>query len=193
MAEAAQNQARPIAPKAPDGALAPAGGGGSPDRAPSAVPAAQAGGFFSIYKPGQGYWTRLITCIGAAVVLMLVAYWSYTHGRIFLTELLTSETRPVEAARKLAQQVALGLAVVIYLGGAAIVWKIVNSPRGAEFLITTDSEMKKVNWATWKEVVGSTRVVILFIFFVGTFLFLSDIVFSWFFHVIKVLKASPFG
>lgn len=186
MAEATQNQTRKLMTPEADGPSS--GGAGAGER-----PAAAGGGFFRVYKPGQGYWTRLITCIGAALVLLLIAYWSYTHARIFLTELLTSDARPIEAARKLSQQIALGLAVVLYLGGAAIVWKIVNSPRGAEFLITTDSEMKKVNWATRKEVVGSTRVVILFIFFVGTFLFVSDIVFSWFFHVIKVLKASPFG
>lgn len=182
MAEATHDDPRKLT--APEGPPSGNSGGGA---------VASPGGFFSIYKSGQGYWTRLITCIAAALLLLVISHWVYTHSRIWLTEGLTSEARPVDVARSLAQKVALGIAAGIFLITALLAWKIVNSPRGADFLITTDSEMKKVNWATRKEVVGSTRVVILFIFFVGLFLFFSDILFSWFFHVIKVLKASPFG
>ena len=43
-----------------------------------------------------------------------------------------------------------------------------NKPSNVDFLIATDSEMKKVNWTTKGELFGSTRVVVvLFLIFVS--------------------------
>ena len=66
-----------------------------------------------------------------------------------------------------------------------------NKPTNADFLIATDSEMKKVNWTTKGELFGSTRVVILFLFFIAIFLFLADQVLQLFFYMINVLKIKP--
>lgn len=164
-----------------------------PSPGASAAMAAPAVGFFSIYKKGQGYWTRLLTCIAATCLLALIAQWVFTHSRLWLIEGLTSPERTADAARALGRNIAAGIGGGLFLIGAFFAWKIINSPRGAEFLITTDSEMKRVNWATTKEVVGSTRVVVLFLFFICMFLFFSDIVFGFFFHFIGVLRTGPFG
>ncbi len=155
--------------------------------------AAPATGFFSIYKKGQGYWTRLVTCICAAALLGLICQWVFTHARLWLIEGLASPARTADAAQALGRNIALGISGGLFLIGAFFAWKFINAPRGAEFLITTDSEMKRVNWATRKEVVGSTRVVIIFLFFVCMFLFFSDIIFGYFFHLIGVLRTGPFG
>ena len=42
-----------------------------------------------------------------------------------------------------------------------------NKPANVDFLIATDSEMKKVNWTSRKELIGSTKVVILFMFLIA--------------------------
>jgi len=57
-----------------------------------------------------------------------------------------------------------------------------------EFLVATDSEMKKVNWTTRKELIGSTKVVIIFMFIIAMFLFTCDLIFGAFFHLVGVLK-----
>lgn len=163
------------------------GGGGT------AVATSAGGGFFSVYKSGQGYWTRLCTAIVAGAILLLVARWVYTESQIRLATALTGNGRTIEMAGSLARKIMLGITSALVLVAAGFVWKVMNSPKGAEFLITTDSEMKKVNWASRRELFGSTRVVILFMIFICVFLFLSDIAFGWFFHQIGVLKAGPFS
>jgi preprotein translocase SecE subunit len=163
------------------------------DEGPVISTPAPATGFFTIYKKGQGYWTRLLTAIVVVCLIGLICQWVFTNSRLWLIEGLTSPERTAEAARSLGRNIALGISGGLALIFAFFAWKTMNSPRGAEFLITTDSEMKRVNWATTKEVVGSTRVVVLFLFFVCMFLFFSDIIFGFFFHFIGVLRTGPFG
>jgi preprotein translocase subunit SecE len=61
-----------------------------------------------------------------------------------------------------------------------------------DFLIATDSEMKKVNWTTRAELMGSTKVVIFFVLLISAFLFMLDVIFGYFFQLIKVLEFGPF-
>ena len=75
---------------------------------------------------------------------------------------------------------------------AALVWRLTNKPANVDFLIATDSEMKKVNWTSRKELFGSTRVVIVFMFLIATVLFVFDLFFGYFFYLIGVLHTPPF-
>jgi len=70
-------------------------------------------------------------------------------------------------------------------------WYLMNKPSNADFLIATDSEMKKVNWTSRKELIGSTKVVILFMFLIAILLFVIDILFGYLFYGITVLKSPP--
>ena len=54
-----------------------------------------------------------------------------------------------------------------------LVFLVINKPPNVDFLIATDSEMKKVNWTSRKELIGSTKVVIIFVLFITLMLFLS--------------------
>ena len=45
---------------------------GSNDQPPARV-AGERHGFFSLYKRGQGYWTRLGTALGAGAVILFIA------------------------------------------------------------------------------------------------------------------------
>ena len=50
-----------------------------------------------------------------------------------------------------------GVAGIILLLGAVIIYVYVGvKRRPVDFLINTDNEMKKVNWSTRREIVGST-------------------------------------
>ena len=82
-----------------------------------------------------------------------------------------------------------GFVGVVLLFGAGLVYWFVGLRRGtAEFLIATDNEMKKVNWSTRREIVGSTWVVITATFLLATMLFVVDFMFSRFFSLIHVLE-----
>jgi len=157
-------------------------------RPPDSRPAAPRGpGFFTIYKKSQGYWTRMGTAIAAALLGGLTAYHLYA----WLPALI--HLGPTPANQASARHIALFVAVAFFVLFAALVWRVTNKPANVDFLIATDSEMKKVNWTSRKELIGSTKVVIVFMFLIATFLFLVDILFGYLFHVIGVLKNSPFG
>ncbi len=165
----------------------------TPSRPPPAPPAvATAGGrggpgYFAIYKKGQGYWTRMGTAAGALLLGGLTAYNLY----VYLPVLIHFDTTP--AGQSHAHRVAAVVASLFVVGFAALAWWLMNKKDNVDFLIATDSEMKKVNWTSRKELIGSTKVVIVFMFLIAIFLFAVDILFGYLFHVIGVLKNSPFG
>jgi len=85
-------------------------------------------------------------------------------------------------------QILLAVCVGFLALFALLTFWITNKPGNVDFLIATDSEMKKVNWTTKGELMGSTRVVVLFLFFIAIFLSVVDLVFYELFHFIKVLE-----
>jgi preprotein translocase SecE subunit len=157
-----------------------------PDYAPPGK-ASAGSGFFTVYKKGQGYWTRMGTAAGALLIAGLTTYNLY----VYLPVLIHFDTTPAGQAR--AHRVAALVAGIFLVAFAALSWWLMNKKDNVDFLIATDSEMKKVNWTSRKELIGSTKVVIIFMFLIAVFLFSTDIVFSYFFYLIGVLRHSPFG
>jgi preprotein translocase SecE subunit len=153
---------------------------------PSGKPASgSGGGFFTIYKRGQGYWTRMGTAVSVTLLAALTAYELYSQRVYFgLSDRAATAELPAREYRTLA----LGLAVGLFLVIVGVAWRIMNKPANADFLIATDSEMKKVNWTSRKELIGSTKVVVAFMFFVAFFLAVADVLFSGFFKLIGVLR-----
>jgi preprotein translocase subunit SecE len=121
-------------------------------------------GFFSLYKPGQGKWVRWGTVAGMAILVLTGTYWL---ARVEL------------AASDILVQVGVGASWTLL--GAFVTFWLVNSPRMAEFLIMTESEMRKVSWPTRKDVIASTKVVIFCTLLLGLLLYLVDVGFSAFF------------
>jgi preprotein translocase SecE subunit len=156
-----------------------ASGKPKPDYAGPGRPATAGTSFFTIHKKGQGYWTRMGTAFAAALLLGLTAYQIYLYRAY-----LGMATRP---------QLAMAIAAAFFAVGAFFAWRMMNKPSNVDFLIATDSEMKKVNWTSRKDLIGSTKVVIVFMFLIALILFVIDVVFSYFFYLIDVLKHSPFG
>jgi preprotein translocase subunit SecE len=155
-----------------------------PSSQPGAAKPAASGGFFTIYKKGQGKWTRLGTVFCAAFLGLLTSYSLY--GYLLPYVHIGDPTRQT-ASHNLILGICAGFLVVYSL----VVYWLINKPTNADFLIATDSEMKKVNWTTKGELFGSTRVVIFFLFFIAIFLFLADQFFQLFFYLINVLKIKP--
>jgi len=142
------------------------------------------GGFFHIYKKGQGYWTRMGTAGSAVLLALLTASFLYEH----VPDWMMAFGTPANTART----AAFGVIIAFLAGFALLVWWVMNKPTNADFLIATDSEMKKVNWTTRKELMGSTKIVILFMFLIAILLFVFDIIFGYLFYFMHVLKSKPF-
>jgi preprotein translocase subunit SecE len=154
------------------------GKGKSPEpveyRAPSTR--TDSSGFFTIYKKGQGYWTRMGTAIGAALIGALIAHFLYKHLPVW----------------NVSPKVTIGVAAGFFAAFALLAFWLMNKPTNADFLIATDSEMKKVNWTSRKELIGSTKVVIIFMLLIALFLFVVDQLFGLLFWLIHVIKIKPF-
>jgi preprotein translocase SecE subunit len=78
--------------------------------------------------------------------------------------------------------------IVLITGAIVIYWLVGVRTNSVEFLIATDGEMKKVNWSTRKEILGSTWVVIGACFLIAGFLFIVDTGLATFFELIGLLK-----
>ncbi len=149
-----------------------------PRRAQQPAPGGKSG-FFHVYKPGQGYWTRMGTVAGCVLLLALVGKFLFDQ----ITGHFTAENT------KLVAGCIVG---GIVLASAVFLWWLLTRPTVADFMIATESEMKKVNWTSRKELIGSTKVVIFFMFMISAVLFAIDIIFGYVFHWITVLKQPPF-
>ncbi|MCO6437163.1 MAG: preprotein translocase subunit SecE [Phycisphaerae bacterium] len=153
-----------------------------PGQAPSSRPpaAAGAGGLsdaFRQYKPQQGRTTR----VGTLVSVMALAIW----GGIWLQ----SQLRGFEGDNWWNMLITMGIPMFFVAAIFGLTYWVVFANRPAsDFLIATEGEMKKVNWSTRREIIGSTKVVILFTFLLAVLLFIVDLVFQWLFQTIGVLK-----
>ncbi|MFN5497683.1 MAG: preprotein translocase subunit SecE [bacterium] len=144
----------------------------------SAAQAVEPSRGLSVYKPGQGYYTRMGTVVGVALVSLLGLLWLWEYFKL----IPIGSTNPLYVA-------ATG---AILVGGAitAITYYLVFvKPGSVDFLIATEGEMKKVNWSTRREVVGSATAVIFTAVVLALFCWGLEIFFVWFFQLIKVLES----
>lgn len=82
-----------------------------------------------------------------------------------------------------------GIPILFAVVMAVVAWRLTYVSRGpSDFLIATEGEMKKVSWSTKREIIGSTKVVIVFTVLMALFLFVVDVIFKAFFSYIGVLK-----
>lgn len=221
-----------------------------------------------VYKPGQGYWTRVLTAAGLGVLALSGAMWLWDQlgaypvaqsawtldlaavegqpapampvslfsdpdAKTIIGEATVREVaptgrgvritvadvamrpnqvatgarhiqaaEPAGGARAFAASVTgrqgiaafnilylqAGVAVGVILLSTALVYWLAGVRQGTvEFLIAVDAEMRKVNWSTRREVLGSTWVVILTCAAITGLLFTVDLMFSTFFKWTGVL------
>ena len=163
-----EDQAKPGKPAAPRGA-------------PAAGKAPGSRRIFEIYKRGQGYYTRMGTAIGGGVIVLAGMNYLYQQlGVVYDPE------RTWTLYLRYGLPVAFGVVL-----GLALLWVAGLNRRCGDFFIATEGEMKKVSWSSRREIIGSTKVVILFTVILAALLFCVDILFMLFFSTIKVLRVQP--
>ena len=118
-----------------------------------------------LYKPGQGRYVRLGTAGATGLVALVLAYYVYTLLAAHLPGVKEFAYRPY---------VMYGVPAVLFAAVALVVAKYLNDPRAADFLIATESEMKKVSWSSKAELIGSTMVVIVTVILLALFIYVAD-------------------
>jgi preprotein translocase subunit SecE len=122
-----------------------------------------------IYKRSQGRIARQVTFATLAIGLLLGA-WRLSAYEI--------------ANNHWMRFFMPGLVVV---AGIWLVFRLVNLPSFADFLIAVEAEMNKVSWPTRAELVRSSMVVILLILFLGFVLFGYDVFWRSLFHLLRIV------
>lgn len=100
-------------------------------------------GTFEIYKRNQGRLVRQLTFAGLGVILAVA---TIRFSQLWL--------------KSFGLSVQVGVGAAFFLVGLWIVFRLVNYPRFADFLISVESEMGKVSWPSRTELVRSTVVVL---------------------------------
>jgi preprotein translocase subunit SecE len=131
------------------------------------------------YKPTQGKHARLWTAIGLGVIAGAGLIQLYNY---YLSELAIIPRYVVPT--------------LIGLAAAWVIWRIVEYPPFADFLIATEAEMNKVSWTSKDDLVRATIVVLVTVFLLSIFLFGVD--FLWvvilkFIGVLQDYNTSGFG
>ena len=121
-----------------------------------------------IYRKAQGRWTRLGTVVGVGVLVVIGARYAWTQ---------------LQGSGDLLRWT---IPLALMIGCFFVLLRVVNSKRPADFMIATEGEMKKVSWSSKKEIVGSTKVVIVTLLIMGAVLFVVDLAFRAFFKFINV-------
>lgn len=130
-----------------------------------------------IYKQGQGYWTRLMSAIGVGMLIFMGGVW--LSSELANIRLFGMEPVFTQGFAFLLVAAVFGWLAFTYLG---------RNPRSVDFLIATEGEMKKVNWSSKREIMGSTWVVIGFTVLVAILCFVLDLVFQRLFIEVGVLE-----
>jgi len=130
----------------------------------------------SIYKPGQGYYTRVLSAVALATLVIAGVAW------------LATEMQGITVIPTVYAQAIMAVVIIVFFG--LLGFYLLNKPNIADFMIATESEMKKVNWPTLREVVGSTIVVISGTLLIALLLFVVDIIFGFIFTQIGIIRAD---
>ncbi|MFO0919916.1 MAG: preprotein translocase subunit SecE [Planctomycetaceae bacterium] len=126
---------------------------------------------FGLYKRNQGRLVRQLTA-GAALVAVLLAAWAMSIH-------LLGGAEPA---------VQYGVPAAFALLGGWAVYRLVNFPKFADFLIDVEGEMTKVSWASADEIKRATAVVLVTMVTLSVVLFLYDFLWLRILRLIGILQ-----
>jgi preprotein translocase subunit SecE len=128
-----------------------------------------------LYKPMQGWYARVYTAVGLGLVVLFGAFRVY------------------ETAQEYTFYWRSGLpaAFAIILGWT--VFRIIQFPPFAEFLIATEAEMNKVSWTSKDDLIRATTVVLATVIAMALFLFVVDTLWTFILRLLHVLQFNGSG
>ncbi len=132
-----------------------------------------------VYKKGQGYWTRMMSAVAGGLLIFMGAVWLW-------------DTLAGVRIGSLQEVYIQAGAAVIFIGvlGVICYYLIGRNNKTVDFLIATEGEMKKVNWSTRREIIGSTWIVIGLTAVVAVAIGVLDMGYSVIFRAFDVLESG---
>jgi preprotein translocase subunit SecE len=131
------------------------------------------------YKPSQGWHARLWTGLGLGVLIAAGLY------QLDATQLQGETTTPAR----------FGLLAILAAVLGWLVFRTIQFPPFADFLVATEAEMNKVSWTTKAELKRATVVVLTTVFLMALYLFGVDWLWSTILQAIGILRfnSGDFG
>jgi preprotein translocase subunit SecE len=123
-----------------------------------------------LYKRSQGRLARQLTAAGIGAIVVAGAY-VLSQGPL----------------AGYSQNLRVGIPSLMTIAAGWVVYRLVNYPRFAEFLISVEAEMGKVSWAGKDELYRATIVVLSTMLFLGVILFFYDLLWQKILFWIHVL------
>jgi preprotein translocase subunit SecE len=122
------------------------------------------------YKPSHGQYARMYTAAGLGVIAAAGAWRVY------------------DAFQDYTIYPRFGWPALFALVMAWVIFRIVEFPPFAEFLIATEGEMKKVSWTNKEDLLRATSVVLATVVLMALFLFVVDSLWTFILRMIGVLN-----
>lgn len=118
-----------------------------------------------IYKKTQGKYVRMVTLGAAGLMGLFGGNQIYAHFSDLpvIFQILGYEIN-------WGHMLGVGVFLFFLLGG---LWAA-NYPRFVDLLIDTESELRRVNWPTWRQVLEATGVVITVVILLSIFIVVVD-------------------
>ncbi|MCR4316080.1 MAG: preprotein translocase subunit SecE [Planctomycetes bacterium] len=130
--------------------------------------------FFKIHAKGQAKVTRSLALYATLGMLLWAAYrfqyFLLGRSNFFHQTIWPSDIAGVKTT------LALIFSLVLFIGGAGLLFKWLNREKPAQLLIDTEKEMRNVKWPEYEEVYNSSLVVLVFIVILIFYLLIVDFV-----------------
>lgn len=140
---------------------------------------------FESYRRGAGRRARGFATILLLSLLAWMCYALLEYGNTRLDRLLGFENpffgrQLIAGGGMLTEWVtpSVFMALGIFIVGLVCIRAWLNRPRFADLLIETEAELRRVRWATRKEVNRATGVVLYFVLWFALVLFVFDLTFT---------------
>jgi preprotein translocase subunit SecE len=137
-----------------------------------------------LYKPMQGWYARVYTAMALGLIVLAGAWRVYEASME-----LSWSWRGVNLDPLVRGTPPAIFAIVLGWG----VFRLVQFPPFAEFLIATEAEMNKVSWTSRDDLYRATTVVLTTVLLMTVFLFGVDWLWSNLLQVVGVLKFGGGG
>ena len=132
-----------------------------------------------LHKPNQGVYARAIAGVGGGILAVFGAY--QLHGALIdLPEIYAGAKFVIPITYGLVAALALfavlGGMVALMVTGTSIGLKKADrlSKSSVDFLVETESELRKVSWPSRDELTGSTFVVVFVTLVLGVYIVAVD-------------------
>ena len=140
----------------------------------SQSPAPETGGAGSgPYRKDQGRLARMAAFWG--LLLLLLFGCDFLHGFLSGWENLRTPIGGITVPfLGIALSPAFVIGLILFVVGAYAIHRWQGTPKVADLLIETESELRKTTWPTMDEVINSSIVVVVTVLVLGAFLALAD-------------------